>query len=149
MAESELGTFHSLCREGDLKSVQGFVGQLPNKEVLLEELRAPMGLSNHTPLHEAVSADRHEVLEYLLALAGEGFANQCRSGDGSTLLHVAAAAGFLESVRVLLRHKASVRLKDSEGKTALYRAEQHNARYTGSQELVGILKCEGKFTHTN
>ncbi len=143
-AESQLGTLHLLCQGGNLKKVQGFVGQLPNKEALLEALRAQKGASKYTPLHEAVSRDRYEVVEYLLALAGEGFADQCRSSDGSTLLHVAASAGFSESVQALLRHKVDVRLTDSAGKTALYRAEQRNVRHADSRELVRLLKCEGK-----
>ncbi|XP_075391032.1 ankyrin repeat domain-containing protein 13A [Tenrec ecaudatus] len=50
---------------------------------------------------------------------------------GRTLLHLAVSLGHLESVRVLLRHKADVTKENSQGWTVL-----HEAVSTGDPEMV-------------
>ncbi|MDR3285653.1 MAG: ankyrin repeat domain-containing protein [Holosporales bacterium] len=68
----------------------------------------------HTPLHEAVSTNRHtEVVKVLLA-AG---ADKDTSYGGWTLLHFAARLGRTEIVKVLLAAGANKTLKNTNGDT--------------------------------
>ena len=54
--------------------------------------------------------------------------------DGRTGLHLAAASGYLDVVKVLLNHKCTVDLRDHEGITPLYLAT-----YYGNYEIMRML----------
>lgn len=78
--------------------------------------------SGFTPLHYAARAGHLDIVRFL-------HSNGCnvnlatRSGH-STALHRAAAQGHIEIVRYLILNGADSSLKDSDGLTALQRAEQ-------------------------
>jgi hypothetical protein len=58
----------------------------------------------------------HDAVEFLL---GKGADPAAHSGDGQTGLHWAVIGGHLESVKLLLRHKAPLEVKNTYGGTVL------------------------------
>ncbi|KAJ6656697.1 hypothetical protein lerEdw1_003584 [Lerista edwardsae] len=82
------------------------------------------------PLHGLVWRNEHRQLEKAL----EGQDVDQRDPRGRTSLHLAVSLGYIESARVLLRHKADVTQENAQGWTVL-----HEAISTGDPELVHTI----------
>lgn len=77
----------------------------------------PPGL---TPYRMAVEFPRPETAEELVdAIAGNGGDPNAPQGDGVPLLHAAAAAGLLDSIRLLVLNGADINARNAAGETAL------------------------------
>ena len=59
---------------------------------------------------------------------------------GTTALHLAAKLGYKDIVRVLLQHKASVNVADSNGCTPLYLAAS-NGNYEVARMIIASPDC--------
>ncbi|XP_070573384.1 ankyrin repeat domain-containing protein 13D-like [Ptychodera flava] len=86
------------------------------------------------PLHWLVWHNSYEELERLLNKDEHDIAIEAVDPRGRTPLHLAVALGHLESVRVLLRHKAIVNTENKQGWTVLQEAIS-----TGDPELVQVV----------
>lgn len=73
----------------------------------------------HTALHEAVRRCTHGTTASLELLHGCGVPINHAAGDATTPLHTAVYCGGLVTVEYLLRHGASVSVKNKQGHTAL------------------------------
>ena len=68
-----------------------------------------------------------------------------RANTGYTPLHLAASAGSIECVQVLLRYNADIAAKDDYGKTS-----RQTAALSSKKEIVRLLISEGeKNPHKN
>jgi len=88
-----------------------------------------------TPLHTAVRAGRHDVVEVLIA---RGADVNARSDRGQTPLFCAAAGESRQIAEHLIAHGADVNAKDNYGMTPL-----HGAAHAGRTELVELLISKG------
>ncbi|XP_077163752.1 ankyrin repeat domain-containing protein 13A isoform X4 [Paroedura picta] len=82
------------------------------------------------PLHGLVWRGDHRRLEEAL----EGRDVEQRDPRGRTPLHLAVSLGYIESAKVLLRHKADVTKENASGWTVL-----HEAVSTGDPEMVHVI----------
>jgi Ankyrin repeats (3 copies) len=80
---------------------------------------------------------RHEVVEFLL---GKGADPAAHRGDGQTGLHWAAIGGHLETVKLLLRHKAPLEVKNTYGGTVLDQTLWSAAHGGDPDVYIEILK---------
>ncbi|CAL1166219.1 unnamed protein product [Cladocopium goreaui] len=112
---------------GDLPAVRG---HLRRDESCLDPL-----FEGSAALHWAASRDHPAIVAFLVA---KGAAVDVLSGDGlgrrSTPLHGAAAGGRAECAQLLLAAKASVEIKDRDGKTPLDLAREED-----ETEMVSLL----------
>jgi ankyrin repeat protein len=69
-----------------------------------------------TPLNQAVGESHLDTVEHLL-LRGADIAHRCASAGGCTVLHIAAAYGRLECIRLLLRYGADPQARRDDGQT--------------------------------
>jgi len=95
----------------------------------LFEKGAPVNIqdgSDDTPLHAAAWADQWEVLERLVdALpAGQAAVLKALDFDGNTVLHLAARAGRVETLRLLVAKGAGLDARNTLGQTAFNLAEE-------------------------
>uniref|UniRef100_A0A1X7UGT6 non-specific serine/threonine protein kinase n=1 Tax=Amphimedon queenslandica TaxID=400682 RepID=A0A1X7UGT6_AMPQE len=113
-------------------------------EILLDRLNNRRGISGYTPLHEAVSGNRYEVISYLVEL---GANVNARANFGYTPLHLAASAGHIECVKALLYCSADISLIDSRGKTPKQTADlkkkSNVVRLLRSEEIIKEAKTKG------
>ncbi|XP_061458577.1 ankyrin repeat domain-containing protein 13A isoform X2 [Rhineura floridana] len=86
--------------------------------------------NNKFPLHGLVWKNDFQRLEEVLK---DKDVDQ-RDPRGRTLLHLAVSLGYIESARVLLRHKADVTKENAQGWTVL-----HEAVSTGDPEMVHTI----------
>ena len=119
-----------------MKRVKGFVETLSTPD-LAAKLCYRRGVFGFTPLHEAVSFNRYQVLEYLLVKSNAAHVN-CRANSGYTPLHLAASNGNIECIGVLLRNKADILAKDEFGKTP-----KQTASLTTRKDVLRTLHSEG------
>ncbi|XP_063000195.1 ankyrin repeat domain-containing protein 13A isoform X2 [Elgaria multicarinata webbii] len=82
------------------------------------------------PLHSLVWNNDFQQLEKVL----ENKDVEQRDPRGRTSLHLAVSLGYIESARVLLRHKADVTKENAQGWTVL-----HEAVSTGDPEMVHMV----------
>ena len=90
-----------------------------------------------TPLHYATLYDSHTLVNFLVVQRPRDI-NTPGCDDNSTPLHLASGHGYVEVVRVLLKHGADVTHQDEHGLTPLHRASQH-----GHLEVVCVLLEHG------
>ena len=108
-------------------------------EVLSDILPYRRGFFGYTILHEAVSGGRPEILRYILERAGNVNIN-CRSCAAAyTPLHLAAASGNMECVKVLLGHGADIKCTDDYVRTA-----KQTAAMCAKKAVVKLLHGEGE-----
>jgi len=74
--------------------------------------------NGHSALMTAVNFGSYDVIETLLKHNAK--VNHARTVDGMTPLMFAAYNGKIQNVKLLLSYKADKRIKDKNGKTALY-----------------------------
>ena len=96
--------------------------------------------SGQSAVYRAVSRRKPELVKLLL----DHGADVNFRDDGVTLLHRAVQHGDLKSVRVLLDHRVKVNVKNEEGFTPLFYAEEFSYR-----EISRLLKKHGaRLKHT-
>jgi len=94
------------------------------------------GVFSYTPLHEATSSRKPEIIELLL----ENGANvDSTSNGGYTPLHIAASIGDLRCIEMLLKYNAHVKVTDEFKKTPHRTAELNKQR-----KAARLLKTAGK-----
>lgn len=104
---------HVLVSNGKLKLIKELLSQDPDATNLINE---PAGVFGYTPLHEAVSIRRADILRLLLTYGG---IVDVLSNGRYTPLHIAASIGDVDCIKVLLEFGASISLTDEFGKTPL------------------------------
>lgn len=149
---------HMAAGAGDLGKVKRYIEANPG---LLNE---PSAKFHETPLQEAASSGRLEVVKYLVEKGadcsirdGSGhtalekalarghndvaqylLAHTAKGGGASTPLHAAADSGNIEGVKLLMDNGCDVNERDSLGKTAL-----HYAVACDSTDVVKLLIEKG------
>jgi ankyrin repeat protein len=93
------------CSRGDRETAEAMLHADPG-------LRDAIGLEHYGALHRAIERNDTHVIEIMLACGFDP--NRGDASIGKTALHVAAAEGWPESVRVLLAAGASVAARDDE-----------------------------------
>ena len=126
----------NLLHQGSLEEVKEAVEKL-HEGVLADQLGLRSGANGYTPLHEVVSRDKAEVLDYLLTQARNIHVN-CQAGNGQTPLHLAATRGYDNCVKVLLEHGANVSITDVYGRTP--------TQVGVSPSIIRLLRSEGKLS---
>ncbi|HEU4621402.1 MAG TPA: ankyrin repeat domain-containing protein [Burkholderiaceae bacterium] len=90
------------------------------------------------PLHLAARYNQREIASILITAGAK--VNACTRGTDRTPLHIAAEHGSLDTLRVLLEHKANPKAKDRDGNTALLVAARNNRANTLTELLEVRLK---------
>ena len=115
--------FMQVCTRGDVATLRDCLSADPGLVSTRDE-------GGRTGLHLAV---RHpEATQFLLSHGADPNARE--NGDNVTPLHLAAAHGLLESVRILLDAGADPSIPDGDGVTAL-----EHARSRGYDEIAALL----------
>ncbi|XP_063171721.1 ankyrin repeat domain-containing protein 13A [Candoia aspera] len=99
-----------------------------------------MSAAARFPLHLLVWRNDFRQLE--AALQGQDVDQQ--DPRGRSLLHLAVSLGYVESARVLLRHKADVMKENAQGWTVL-----HEAISTGDPEIVHMVLQHRDYQQTS
>lgn len=87
-----------------------------------------------TPVHIAAATGNENILKKLLEFDPDFNVDQT-TATGSTALQLAVSKNYYDIVSLLLeKHKASARLKDKKGSTAM-----HRAAAIGSQPIIKLL----------
>ena len=89
----------------------------------------------YTPLHEAVSGNKPNVISFLLEKGANINMRANLSGYRYTPLHLAASAGHIDCVKVLLNYGADVSLTDTFGRAP---------KDLSSKSIIRLLKSKGK-----
>lgn len=93
-------------------------------------MSSPCEARSKFPLHVLVWNNDYKQLDKAL----EGKDVDQRDPRGRTLLHLAVSLGYIESAKVLLRHKADVTKENAQGWTVL-----HEAVSTGDPEMAYLI----------
>lgn len=141
-------SLHMAAATGDLKVIQQYI----DKKADLNALDS----FGYTPLKQAVSRDRVEVVNLLLSA---GANPNVKDPDGMTVLLPASLGGQQEIVDALIAAKADLSVKNRSGETALHLAVQMghfgvaesllkagadvNATTTGGQTALGMVQQRG------
>ncbi|XP_077592589.1 protein phosphatase 1 regulatory subunit 16A [Stigmatopora nigra] len=100
---------------------------------LLEMVMAEQGITE-VQIDERRGAKEGTMLADIKALVQNGTDLNSQDDNGTTLLHIASANGYLSVAELLLEHKAQVELKDCDGWTPL-----HAASCWGQIQMVELL----------
>ncbi|XP_068524786.1 LOW QUALITY PROTEIN: protein phosphatase 1 regulatory subunit 16A [Anas acuta] len=103
----------------------------------LETAMAEQGITQER-IEEARGAPERALVADVRALLAAGADLDAPGARGATLLHVAAANGYLEAAELLLRHEASTGARDEDGWQPL-----HAAACWGQIPLVELLVAHG------
>lgn len=94
-----------------------------------------------TPMHRICARGMSSLLEQVIASnLNIKLPLDVKSTSGLTLLHVAAKAGFIGIMKVLVKHANVMNARDATGKTAL-----HYVCESGNLEMVEFLLVNGAF----
>ena len=122
---------HTACQKGKIKKVK----ELLNDKNITSFINVGAGVFGYTPLHEATSSGKAEIIELLILSGAE--VNTTSNGR-YTPLHIAATIGDLRCIEVLLKNNAKVMLTDEFGKTPHKTAELNKQR-----QAARLLKTAG------
>ena len=92
-------------------------------QVLLDaraDITMPQDFVGGTPLHQAIQLNRVNLELLECFIKHQHYDINARGPGGQTLLHLAAGKGADVLVASLLRHGASAKIEDSQGRTALH-----------------------------
>ncbi|NWV12567.1 PP16A phosphatase, partial [Ptilonorhynchus violaceus] len=103
----------------------------------LESAMARQGITQER-IEDARSATERSMLREIRELLRAGADLDAPRGHGATLLHVAAANGYLEAAELLLEHRAGTDSRDEDGWQPL-----HAAACWGQVQLVELLVAHG------
>ncbi|XP_077209627.1 protein phosphatase 1 regulatory subunit 16A isoform X2 [Paroedura picta] len=103
----------------------------------IETAMADQGITQDT-IEEARSAVERVMVDDIHRLLKEGVDLDTPLDHRATLLHIASANGYLEAAELLLEHKASMSVQDSDGWQPL-----HAAACWGQIHLVELLVAHG------
>ncbi|XP_048338607.1 LOW QUALITY PROTEIN: protein phosphatase 1 regulatory subunit 16A [Sphaerodactylus townsendi] len=103
----------------------------------IETTMADQGITQET-IEEARSAVERAMVDDIRRLLKEGVDLNTPLDHRATLLHIASANGYLEAAELLLEHKASMSVQDSDGWQPL-----HAAACWGQVHLVELLVAHG------
>ncbi|NXG01398.1 PP16A phosphatase, partial [Sakesphorus luctuosus] len=103
----------------------------------LESAMAEQGITQER-IEEARAATERSMIREIRELARAGADLDAPRGHGATLLHVAAANGYLEAAELLLEHRAGTDCRDEDGWQPL-----HAAACWGQVQLVELLVAHG------
>ncbi|NXK43472.1 PP16A phosphatase, partial [Piprites chloris] len=103
----------------------------------LESAMAEQGITQEQ-IEEARAATERSMIREIRELARAGADLDAPRGHGATLLHVAAANGYLEAAELLLEHRAGTDSRDEDGWQPL-----HAAACWGQVQLVELLVAHG------
>ncbi|NWW76037.1 PP16A phosphatase, partial [Climacteris rufus] len=103
----------------------------------LESAMAERGITQER-IEEARAATERSMLQEIRELLRDGADLEAPRGHGATLLHVAAANGYLEAAELLLEHGARTDSRDEDGWQPL-----HAAACWGQVQLVELLVAHG------
>jgi len=127
---------HYLVWKGKREQIQELLNRNKNA-VDLMSMRS--GVLGFTPIHEAVSQGRADILQVLLSKGGN--ANALSNGN-YTPIQIAASKGDIECIKVLLEFKANLSLPDGSRTTPLAIATANKkwkaARVLRTQEKLFI-----------
>lgn len=145
VAASDDNRLHRYCNKGNIRKLERFIANLDHRPLLLK-LLSRKGVFGYTPLHEAVAANRAQILGILLDKIREMDISQenpahplnCKANSGYTPLHLAASSGHEDCVLTLIEKGADIFKTDDYQKTPKQTAE------LGSKStVVQILRSEG------
>ncbi|NXF00062.1 PP16A phosphatase, partial [Menura novaehollandiae] len=103
----------------------------------LENAMAEQGITQER-IEDARAATERSMLREIRELLRAGADLDAPRGHGATLLHVAAANGYLEAAELLLEHRAGTDSRDEDGWQPL-----HAAACWGQVQLVELLVAHG------
>lgn len=109
---------------------------------LLEMVMAEHGITQDR-IDECRGAKEAAMLADIRALVQSGADLNAQDANGTTLLHIASANGYVSVGEVLLEHRAEVEVKDSDGWTPL-----HAASCWGQIQMVELLVAHGASLNT-
>ncbi|KAK6293139.1 protein phosphatase 1 regulatory subunit 16A [Coregonus clupeaformis] len=109
---------------------------------LLEMVMAEQGITQDR-INQCRGAKEMEMLTDIQVLVQSGADLNTQDDNGATLLHIAAANGYLSVGELLLEHRANVEQQDMDGWTAL-----HAASCWGQILMVELLVAHGASLNT-
>ncbi|XP_041817176.1 protein phosphatase 1 regulatory subunit 16A [Chelmon rostratus] len=104
---------------------------------LLEMVMAEQGITQDR-IDECRGAKEMAMLADIRALVESGADVNAQDNNGTTLLHIASANGYISVAELLLEHRAQVEVKDTDGWTPL-----HAASCWGQIQMVELLVAHG------
>ncbi|NWS09674.1 PP16A phosphatase, partial [Pachyramphus minor] len=125
----------AMAEQGEGKTGNNGVGQ--GHGVALSLVPFPSGITQER-IEEARAATERSMIREIRELARAGADLDAPRGHGATLLHVAAANGYLEAAELLLEHRAGTDSRDEDGWQPL-----HAAACWGQVQLVELLVAHG------
>ena len=125
---AKLNKLYGLVSKGKLDEIRELFNQDPNAVDLMS---MPSGVLGYTPIHEAVSRGRPDILQVLLSKGGN--VNALSNGNYSPI-HIAASKGDVECIDVLLEFNTNFSLPDEHGRTPLATAKV-NKRWKAARKL--------------
>jgi len=107
----------SACGKGDLKMCEFLLSHGAKTDV--------RDNAGYGALHCAVASGQVEILQFLLDRSSDLQEDIARvDEDGLSLVHICAAGGHADSLRLLLKHGADAQVVDNSGKSPLVWAEE-------------------------
>ena len=103
-------SLHEACQQGKIRKVRELLDEANVQDVI----NTGAGVFGYSPLHEATSSRKAEIIELLLH---KGADVDAKSNGDYTPLHIASSIGDLRCIETLLKYDANVTVIDEFGKT--------------------------------